>query len=732
MPQVPTLQPNVGLAVGQPRVAPPSASIEGYGGGEAGRGNQLIGLGEALSNIAIQQQAKINQANVMKAQADLQLQLNENARSQLMKLGENALGKPATENSAAIPSASEDFATFSQNALDGALGNMDNDIQRQKLQEWYNTTFPGMLNKVATHQNEQFDTYLRNSLQAKTNVAIDTFAGNVVMGDYDGAMRAFEDANGSLQMGATWQGLDQTSRENATRDLLFGAANAAIDRLIEDNRPQEAYAFTNRIADRLTPNQLSQLRQKMRPAIINSEASVLAQTIFNDPQFKNADGTLNVGKARAEIIKRATTTKNVGGKYSGDDRHQEAYTEAQWVADQLGVPVNVIFSQWGHESADFSSKLSVENNNLAGLTQTEPNGEDNKQPDGTNYYKKYNSLHDFAVDYVNFIKSGYSDAVGSQSIEQYVTALKNGGYFTDDLNNYISGVQSYDSMYSGSVSDGTPVTQVNQDLVNATIAQLNIMEQDYKLEKAQRATAASNAMASAVQNGQVTNYRDATRYAQAIGKQYGLSPQEVLGLQEIGAGGVGYEKRATAEEQTNAYNQAFDALANGMFMNIDQVKLAYPSLDAQHIIQLNNAFFSDKYKWTTDLNKMVVNGILDRSQYYNDPLMKAYMYAYVTDQVKVFVDQNNRQPNFTEIQGIAETGLEQMYLGQHAKGGFFNGLLPANMQFKDVYSAPKMTIGGVNYHVVTNQDTGESEIYGPNGDKLEYDFTFGRFNEYER
>lgn len=724
MPQVPTLQPNVGLAVGQPRVAPPSTSVEGFGGGESGRGNALIGLGEALSNIAIQQQAKINQANVMKAQADLQLQLNENARSQLMKLGENALGKPATENSAAIPSASEDFATFSQNALDGALGNMDNDVQRQKLQEWYNATFPGMLNKVATHQNEQFDTYLRNSLQAKTNVAIDTFAGNVVMGDYEGAMRAFEDANGSLQMGATWQGLDQTSRENATRDLLFSASNAAIDRLIEDNRPQEAYAFTNRIADRLTPNQLSQLRQKMRPAIINSEASVLAQTIFNDPQFKNADGTLNVGKARAEVIKRATITKNVGGT-SGNQYIDTIVSEA----NKRNIDPNIALSVAAIESGggDINAIHMVTNRiGATGIMQIMPYSADD--------YGASKKYPNWATDPIQNIQAGIY--ILSRKIEEQggdvwegVRAYNGAG---PKAETYRENVRNVYSNMNIPMTGGTPVTQTNQDLVNATLSQLNIMEQDYKLEKAQRAKAASNAMASAVQNGQITNYRDATRYAQTFGKQYGLSPEEILGLQEIGASGVGYEKRATAEEQTNAYNQAFDALANGVFMNIDQVKLAYPSLDAQHIIRLNNAFFSNKYKWTTDLNKMVVNGILDRSQYYNDPLMKAYMYAYVTDQVKVFVDQNNRQPNFTEIQGIAETGLEQMYLGQHAKGGFFNGLLPANMQFKDVYSAPRMTIGGVNYHVVTNQDTGESEIYGPNGDKLEYDFTFGRFNEYER
>lgn len=720
MPQVPTLQPNVGLAVGQPRVAPPSTSVEGFGGGEAGRGNALIGLGESLSNIAIQQQAKINQANVMKAQADLQLQLNENARSQLMKLGENALGKPATENSAAVPSASEDFATFSQNALDGALGNMDNDIQRQKLQEWYNSTFPGMLNKVATHQNEQFDTYLRNSLQAKTNVAIDTFAGNVVMGDYEGAMRAFEDANGSLQMGATWQGLDKTSRENATRDLLFSASNAAIDRLIEDNRPQEAYAFTNRIASRLTPNQLSQLRQKMRPAIINSEAAVLADRIWNDPQYRNADGTLNVGKARAELERVATTNKTVGGSdLVSAIGGQESGGDYNAVNGRTGAAgkYQILPSNWPEWSAEAG---------IPGAEMTPENQETVARFKITQYQQLYGNEGAMVAWY-----SGPENAkrwINGETTDIYGRpwTAKNGNGDEPSISEYVSEVSS--RMGVG----GTTVTQTNQELVNAALSQLNIKQQDYKLEKAQRAKAASNAMASAVQNGQITNYRDATRYAQTFGKQYGLSPEEILGLQEIGASGVGYEKRATAEEQTNAYNQAFDALANGMFMNIDQVKLAYPSLDAQHIMQLNNAFFSDKYKWTTDLNKMVVNGILDRSQYYNDPLMKAYMYAYVTDQVKVFVDQNNRPPNFTEIQGIAETGLEQMYLGQHAKGGFFNGLLPANMQFKDVYSAPRMTIGGVNYHVVTNQDTGESEIYGPNGDKLEYDFTFGRFNEYER
>ena len=34
-----------------------------------------------------------------------------------------------------------------------------------------------------------------------------------------------------------------------------------------------------------------------------------------------------------------------------------------------------IYAQWQHESANFTSRMATENNNFAGVTQVEPNGD---------------------------------------------------------------------------------------------------------------------------------------------------------------------------------------------------------------------------------------------------------------------------------------------------------------------------------------------------------------------
>jgi hypothetical protein len=50
-----------------------------------------------------------------------------------------------------------------------------------------------------------------------------------------------------------------------------------------------------------------------------------------------------------------------------------------------------IYAQWQHETGNFTSQLTTENNNFGGITQTEPNGEENRLK-GTNlYFKSFNS-----------------------------------------------------------------------------------------------------------------------------------------------------------------------------------------------------------------------------------------------------------------------------------------------------------------------------------------------------
>lgn len=99
-----------------------------------------------------------------------------------------------------------------------------------------------------------------------------------------------------------------------------------------------------------------------------------------------------------------------------------------------------IYSQWVHESDNFTSTLAIDNHNLGGVTQAEPN--DTPQPDGSCYYINFASYEDYA-DYFGrylrgFIDGGVDDAT---TLAEYITALKNspsGEYFGDSLENYLS------------------------------------------------------------------------------------------------------------------------------------------------------------------------------------------------------------------------------------------------------------------------------------------------------
>jgi len=119
------------------------------------------------------------------------------------------------------------------------------------------------------------------------------------------------------------------------------------------------------------------------------------------------------------------------------------YGLAKVSAEIAGEPIKAewIYSQWAHETNEFASDLTEEYHNLGGLTQVEPN--DTPQPDGSCYYMQFGSYEDYA-DYFGKYLQYYRDngIFDAQSIDDYITALKNGDYFGDTLENYLSDVKN--------------------------------------------------------------------------------------------------------------------------------------------------------------------------------------------------------------------------------------------------------------------------------------------------
>jgi hypothetical protein len=130
------------------------------------------------------------------------------------------------------------------------------------------------------------------------------------------------------------------------------------------------------------------------------------------------------------------------------------YELAQMVGGNINVPGDIIYAQWQHESANFTSALSAYNN-FAGVTQTEKN--DLPQPDGGNYYMSFGTPEEFA-NYMSWYYKQYEGLEGSQSVEEFLTALKNGGYFGDSYDNYYQGV-------TGFMNGGMSVADLNRNIL---------------------------------------------------------------------------------------------------------------------------------------------------------------------------------------------------------------------------------------------------------------------------
>ena len=119
------------------------------------------------------------------------------------------------------------------------------------------------------------------------------------------------------------------------------------------------------------------------------------------------------------------------------------YHLAQRVSDKTGLPTNWIYAQWAHETDDFTSTLTLENNNFGGVCQVEPNGEENKQPDGDLYYMHFNTPDEYADYFANYIKKFKEDGVmDAKTLEEYAYALKKGGYYGDSYENYSEGMRN--------------------------------------------------------------------------------------------------------------------------------------------------------------------------------------------------------------------------------------------------------------------------------------------------
>ena len=137
---------------------------------------------------------------------------------------------------------------------------------------------------------------------------------------------------------------------------------------------------------------------------------------------------------------------------------------ANIMAQKYGANPQFVAAQLAHESANGTSQLAVENHNYGGLTQSTPNGEENKQPDGSNYYRMFGSDEEYADAMYNDFFKYYPEILKAKTIDEYSHILKQNGYYgasEADYTNSLKGWLGKAGQNGGLLGGANPIDSVD-------------------------------------------------------------------------------------------------------------------------------------------------------------------------------------------------------------------------------------------------------------------------------
>lgn len=225
---------------------------------------------------------------------------------------------------------------------------------------------------------------------------------------------------------------------------------------------------------------------------------------------------LNSGMSSAAMYVRAKMeTENEEALKSGAGADTHLWGIAQYISKKYGYNAEMVYRQLYHEtggSANFG-KLQTENRNYAGLTQVEPNGEENRQQDGgTNYYKVYKTDEEFADDYVQSFLRNYDGLKNVTDIDTWAHILKANSYYTDSEANYSAGMRNAPMASGGSPKYSEDQIKKAEDEARTSYKNyFTLQEQTRKIAINDRLQAGQIILNQKIANGDVSG---AFQYAQ--------------------------------------------------------------------------------------------------------------------------------------------------------------------------------------------------------------------------
>lgn len=113
----------------------------------------------------------------------------------------------------------------------------------------------------------------------------------------------------------------------------------------------------------------------------------------------------------------------------------------------FSIPVaRMVAAQFAHETANFSSELFEKANNPSGMKYFK-DGRDTTLTGNYKGYASYNSLAEGVADYALWWQAAKMPFLRFSGVGRFVEALKDRGYFTDSLDNYLRGVTHFYNLY---------------------------------------------------------------------------------------------------------------------------------------------------------------------------------------------------------------------------------------------------------------------------------------------
>lgn len=290
------------------------------------------------------------------------------------------------------------------------------------------------LDGISRYMRGQYE----DALSVATQNQINSLNNNILQtSDINQQMKTLMLTGDLIEATGMQLGLDSeqiASKKQQNYDLN---AKTMLDKSVADNNSDELNKQLNALTGLASENALTPYRKMAQQMGINKIAN--NENDFTTIRMAAGDDVNRGMEIMGSRIRSQMEAKNKEAMQSGVGANQHLWQIAQYAHNKYGINTEIAYRQLYAEGTEGGelSRLARENHNYAGLTQSEPNGEENKQPpeDGTNYYKMYNSDEEFVDDWIpNFIER--MGALNAQNVDEYADKLKAGGYYGADAGRY--------------------------------------------------------------------------------------------------------------------------------------------------------------------------------------------------------------------------------------------------------------------------------------------------------